>query len=83
MSDRQKQQSTSKVAATKAGRRSASSGVEDAATEVEAAEGAAAEAEAAEPPAKPVARVLEEYKGHWRPGMHILHILHITHIYHI
>ncbi len=27
--------------------------------------------------------VLEEYKSHRRPGLHILHILHIIHIYHI
>jgi hypothetical protein len=27
--------------------------------------------------------VLEEYKGHRRPGLYILHILHIIHIYHI
>jgi hypothetical protein len=27
--------------------------------------------------------VLEEYKGHRRPGLHILHIQHIIHIYHI
>ncbi len=27
--------------------------------------------------------VLEEYKCHLRPGMHIMHILHIIHIYHI
>jgi hypothetical protein len=26
--------------------------------------------------------VLEEYKGHRRPGLHILHILHIIHILH-
>jgi hypothetical protein len=26
--------------------------------------------------------VLEEYKGHRRPGLHILHILHFIHIYH-
>ncbi len=27
--------------------------------------------------------VLDEYKGHRRPGLHILHILHIIHICHI
>jgi hypothetical protein len=27
--------------------------------------------------------VLEEYKGHRRPGLYILHIFHIIHLYHI
>jgi hypothetical protein len=27
--------------------------------------------------------VLEEYKGHRHPGLHILHFLHIIHVYRI
>ncbi len=56
MSGRQKKEATAKAAAAKAGRRSVSSGVENAVAEVESAEGAAAEAEVAEPPAKPAPR---------------------------
>ncbi len=56
MSGRQKKEETTKGVAVKAGRRSASSGFEDAAAGVEAAEGATAKAEATESPAKPAPR---------------------------
>jgi hypothetical protein len=53
MSGRQKKEATAKVAAAKAGRRTALPGVKDSAAELEASEGVAAEAESAEPLAKP------------------------------